>query len=76
VLSAPLAPQPLSLRLDDVPPEGAVVDLQVTGPVTLHVDDQTLGLAGVPGFTPRPPELRQARGNSSDVVVVSRRVVL
>jgi len=73
-LSAPLVPGPLSLRLDDVPPEGAVVDLLVTGPVTLRVDDQGLGLDGVPGFAPRPPELRQARGNESDVVVVSRRV--
>jgi hypothetical protein len=76
VLSAPLAPEPMSLRLDDVPPEGVVVDLQVTGPVTVRVDDQTLGLAGVPGFTPRPPELRQARGNDSDVVVVSRAVAV
>ncbi|PVZ11014.1 peptidase M28-like protein [Actinomycetospora cinnamomea] len=76
VLSSPLEPGPLTLRLEDVPPEGVLVDLQVTGPVSLRVDDQTLGLAGVPGFTPRPPDLRQARGNSSDVVVVSRRVAV
>lgn len=64
------------LRIDDVPPEGAVVDLALSGPVTLRVDDQSLGLGAVPGFTPRPPELRQARGNDSDQVVVSRRLVL
>jgi len=75
-LSSPLDAGPLNLRLDDVSPEGAVVDLQLTGPVALRVDDQTLGLAGVPGFTPRPPELRQARGNQSDVVVVSRAVAV
>ena len=69
-------PGPLNLRLDDVPPEGAVVEVAITGPVSLRVDDQTLGLAAVPGFTPRPPELRQARGSESDVVVVSRAVAV
>ncbi|GAA4728466.1 M20/M25/M40 family metallo-hydrolase [Actinomycetospora chibensis] len=69
-------PGPLDLRLDDVGREGVVVDVAIPGPVALRVDDQTLGLGAVPGFTPRPPELRQARGNSSDVVVVSRAVAV
>ncbi|MDD7933947.1 M20/M25/M40 family metallo-hydrolase [Actinomycetospora straminea] len=75
-VSMPLDGGPLRLELDDVPPEGAVVDLQLAGPATLRVDDQTLGLAGVPDISPRPPELRQARGNQSDVVVVSRRLAV
>ena len=69
-------PGPLDLRLDDVGREGVVVDVAIPGPVELRVDDQTLGLGAVPGFTPRPPELRQARGNESDVVVVSRAVAV
>ncbi|MFC5136977.1 M20/M25/M40 family metallo-hydrolase [Actinomycetospora rhizophila] len=73
-VSAPLSGGPLRLQLDDVPREGALVDLQLNGPATLVVDDQTLGLATVPGFRPRPPELRQARGNDSDRVIVARRV--
>jgi hypothetical protein len=75
-LAVPASSGPLTLRLDAVPREGVVVDLVATGPLSLRVDDQTQGLAGVPGFTPRPPELRQARGNRSDVVVVSRQVVV
>ncbi|GLZ45861.1 aminopeptidase [Actinomycetospora sp. NBRC 106375] len=75
-LALPPSPGPLNLRLDAVPPEGVTVDLVATGPVQLRVDDQTLGLAGVPGFAPRPPDLRQARGNESDVVVVSRQVAV
>ncbi|MFC5063390.1 M20/M25/M40 family metallo-hydrolase [Actinomycetospora atypica] len=67
---------PLRVRLDDVPPEGAVVDLRLPGPAALRVDDESHGLAVVPGWTPRPPELRQARGNRSDLVVLSRRVVV
>ena len=45
-------PGPLNLRLDDVGREGVVVDLAIPGPVALRVDDQTLGLGAVPGFTP------------------------
>ena len=75
-LALPPSPGPLNLRLDAVPREGVTVDLVATGPVQLRVDDQTLGLAGVPGFAPRPPDLRQARGNQSDVVVVSRQVTV
>ena len=67
---------PLRIRLDDVPPEGAVVDLRLSGPASLRVDDESPGLTAVPGWSPRPPELRQARGNRSDLVVVSRRVVV
>ena len=66
----------LRVRLDDVPPEGAVVDLRLSGPASLRVDDESPGLAAVPGWAPRPPELRQARGNRSDLVVVSRSVVV
>ncbi|WP_345412863.1 M20/M25/M40 family metallo-hydrolase [Actinomycetospora chlora] len=75
-LALPPSPGPLRLRLDAVPREGVVVDLVATGPLALRVGDQTLGLAGVPGFSPRPPELRQARGNQSDLVVVSRQVAV
>lgn len=73
-VSVPLTGGPLRLQLDDVPREGAVVDLQLTGPARLHVDDQSLGLFAVPDFSPRPPDLRQARGNESDRVIVSRTV--
>ncbi|MEJ2862845.1 M20/M25/M40 family metallo-hydrolase [Actinomycetospora flava] len=73
-VSASLAGGPLRLQLDDVPREGVLVDLQLSGPATVRVDDQSLGLAGVPDFRPRPPELRQARGNESDRVIVSRQV--
>lgn len=73
-VSVPLEGGPLRLQLDDVPRDGALVDLQLTGPATLRVDDQSLGLGGVPDFRPRPPDLRQARGNESDRVIVSRRV--
>ena len=75
-LSVPPSSAPLDLRIDAVPPEGVVVDLVATGPLALRLDDQTDGLGGVPGFTPRPPELRQARGNDSDVVVVSRQIAV
>lgn len=75
-LAVPPSPGPLQLRVDAVPPQGVLVDLRVSGPVGVRVEDQSLGLAAVPGFTPRPPVLRQARGNESDVVVVSRQVAL
>lgn len=75
-LPAPRSPRPLALELDAVPAEGVLVDLIATGPLALRVDDQTRGLGAVPGFTPRPPDLRQARGNESDVVVVSRAVAV
>lgn len=65
------------IRLHAVPAAGAVVEL-VTGPGPLGVvvADLSPGLNRVPGFVPRPPELRGAPDPTSDQVVLATRVEL
>lgn len=64
------------IRLQAVPTAGMRVELTrpAPGPVTITVSDLTPGLAGAPGFRPRPPELRGAADWDSDQIVLSRTV--
>ena len=61
------------VRFGDLPPEGIDFTLRTAhqGPLRITASDQTHGLAGVPGFRPRPPEL-QPRHSDSDTVTVVR----
>jgi hypothetical protein len=64
---------PTEVRFGDLPPEGIDLTLRTThqGALRISVYDQTLGLADVPGFQPRPPDL-EPRHSDSDTVVVAR----
>lgn len=67
---------PTEIRFGDLPAEGIDVTLRVTpggsGPLRIACYDQTYGLAGLPGFVPRPPGLEQPPSRHSDTVVVAR----
>jgi hypothetical protein len=57
------------------PPEEGVrftVEVAGGGAVTLRAVDGSDGLAGLPGFEPRPDDVDAAGTHSSDLVVVSR----
>ncbi len=59
------------------PPAGVEVELDVRGgPVTLRVMDASTGLAGLPGFRPRPPDVGIRGSHSSELVGVARTVRL
>lgn len=64
------------IRLHAVPAAGVRVALTRPGPgpVTLTVSDLAPGLTGMPGFRPRPPELRASPDRDGDQVVLSRTV--
>ncbi len=64
---------PTEVRFGDLPPEGIDLTLRIThqGPLRISVYDQTHGLADVPGFRPRPPDL-EPRHSDSDAVLVAR----
>ncbi|MBN9791798.1 aminopeptidase [Pseudonocardia sp. TMWB2A] len=65
------------IRLHAVPAAGAVVELVTgPGPLGVAVADLSPGPAGVPGFVPRPPELRAAPDRTGDQVVLATRVEL
>lgn len=70
------SPDGTQVRLDAVPSQGVrlVLTPQDPGPLTLMVSDVSDGLGAVPGFVPRPPELRGAPIRNSDQVVVTRQV--
>ena len=57
------------------PPDDGVrflVEVEGDGPVSLRAMDGSDGLAGLPGFEPRPDDVDAAGTHSSDLVVVSR----
>lgn len=65
---------PLDLRLFAVPRGGARVVLHTAGrgPLGLVVRDETTGLSGISGWTPRPPWLSRSPRRDGDAVVVAR----
>jgi Peptidase family M28 len=65
---------PYELRFYDPPPEGITVTLRVRGtePLRISLSDYTVGLDGIPGFAPRPPDLDRSPDRSSDLVIVGR----
>jgi hypothetical protein len=67
-------PWPYELRFYDPPSNGFVVTLRLPGERVprIHVSDYTVGLEGLPGFTPRPADLARSLAHSSDIVVVGR----
>ncbi|MGH3913735.1 MAG: aminopeptidase, partial [Pseudonocardiaceae bacterium] len=66
-------PWPTEVRFGDLPPEGIDLTLRTThqGPLRIAAYDQTHGLAAIPGFQPRPPELAP-RHSDSDTITVAR----
>lgn len=65
------------VRLHAVPAAGAVVELVTgPGPLGVAVADLSPGLDRVPGFVPRPPELRASPDRSGGQVVLAARVEL
>ncbi|MGH3897068.1 MAG: M28 family peptidase, partial [Pseudonocardiaceae bacterium] len=64
---------PTEVRFGDLPPEGIDVTLRTPhqDPLRISAYDQTHGLADVPGFQPRPPDL-EPRDSDSDAVIVAR----
>lgn len=70
----PGGPGPFLLQFYDAPPDGITVRLTVTDPAGLRLtlSDYTAVLSGLPGFTPRPPELTRSTMHDSDLAVVTR----
>ncbi|MET0191680.1 MAG: M20/M25/M40 family metallo-hydrolase [Pseudonocardia sediminis] len=66
----------LNLRLFAVPRGGARIVLRTdsSAPQRLVVRDQTTGLSGISGWTPRPPELERSPTRDGDTVVITRSV--
>ncbi|GAA4871568.1 M20/M25/M40 family metallo-hydrolase [Pseudonocardia benzenivorans] len=64
----------LDLIFHAPPPEGLELRLELAapGPVDLDVLDGSDGLAGLPGFTPRPPDVAVAGSHTSELVAVTR----
>ncbi|MEV4758669.1 M28 family peptidase [Micromonospora sp. NPDC049559] len=57
------------------PPEGIEVEFELAtrgGPVSLRAMDASDGLAGLPGFQPRPPGVGILGSHSSEMVAVAR----
>ncbi|WP_165922330.1 M20/M25/M40 family metallo-hydrolase [Pseudonocardia endophytica] len=73
---ASASPDGSDVRLSAVPATGVRVTLTPVepGPVGLQVSDVSDGLGAVPGFVPRPPELRGEANRTSDQVLVTRRI--
>ncbi|MGH4013995.1 MAG: M28 family peptidase [Pseudonocardiaceae bacterium] len=65
---------PTVVRFGDLPAEGIDVTLRVPhqGMLRIAARDQTSGLAGIPGFRPRPPVLERAAHPDGDTVLVQR----
>ena len=74
--AATASPNGEEIRLGAVPSAGVRVVLTPAepGPVGLTVSDVSDGLGAIPGFVPRPPELRGASDRTSDQVVITRRI--
>ncbi|MDN5915229.1 MAG: M28 family peptidase [Pseudonocardia sp.] len=73
----------LDLTLFAVPRGGARVVLRTDGPVPVGQDpaplrlvvrDQTTGLSGISGWTPRPPELERSPTRNGETVMITRSV--
>lgn len=64
---------PFRLQFYDPPAEGIAVrlELHAAAGMRLTAGDYTVGLAGLPGFRPRPPELVRSSRHDSDLVVVT-----
>ncbi|NUR73709.1 MAG: M28 family peptidase [Hamadaea sp.] len=56
------------------PADGLTVTLTVeqTSPITVRVMDGSDGLAGLPGFTPRPPDVGVEGSHTSELVLVAK----
>ncbi|NUR46649.1 MAG: M28 family peptidase [Hamadaea sp.] len=56
------------------PADGLTVTLTVeqTGPVSVRVMDGSDGLTGLPGFTPRPPDVGVEGSHTSELVLVAK----
>jgi Peptidase family M28 len=65
---------PFQLQFYDPPAEGITVELRVadTAGMRVSVADYTPSLQGLPGFTPRPPELTRSNQHDGDITVVTR----
>ena len=68
----------LSVVFHAPPADGVDVTLHLggSGPAALHVQDGSDGLAGLPGFTPRPAGVGIAGSHTSEMAVVGRTVTL
>ncbi|MBW0106413.1 M28 family peptidase [Pseudonocardia sp. KRD291] len=66
----------LDLQLLAVPRGGARIVLRTDGvaPLRLVVRDQTTGLSGISGWTPRPPGLERSPTRDGDTLVITRSV--
>lgn len=64
---------PFGVVFHSPPPEGFELALVVpAGPVALRALQGSDGLAGLPGFVPRPPDVGVAGSHSSELVAVAR----
>jgi hypothetical protein len=65
---------PYELRFYDPPVEGIRVTLRLLGedPLRVGLSDYTVGLAEIPGFTERPPDVDRSTSHSSDLLIVGR----
>ncbi|NRQ31925.1 M28 family peptidase [Nonomuraea sp. NN258] len=65
---------PAEIRFRGIPAGGAQITVRVPGQdrVRLTVIAETDGLAGVPGFVPRPPELVAATREDGDLTAITR----
>ncbi|MEO3819333.1 M28 family peptidase [Plantactinospora sp. B24E8] len=73
------AAEPFGVVFHAPPPEGIEVELRLRttgGPVSLRVMDGSDGLAGLPGFRPRPPGVGVVGSHESELVAVARRYSL
>ncbi|MGE5828681.1 MAG: M28 family peptidase [Micromonosporaceae bacterium] len=70
----PVGSGPFRVLFHAPPPEGVTFQLVLagSGPVTFRIMDGSDGLAELPGFVPRPPEVGVAGTHTSDLVLVSR----
>jgi hypothetical protein len=70
----------LALAFHAPPPDGVEVELAVRatagGPVRLRVMDASDGLAGLPGFRPRPADVGVVGSHTSEMVAVGRTYTL
>lgn len=66
----------LNLRLFAVPRGGARLVLRTDSPAPLRlvVRDQTTGLSGISGWTPRPPGLERSPNRDGETVMITRSV--
>jgi hypothetical protein len=76
VAASALGTDRLMVTFHGPPAAGLELTFTVTGPgpVDVRAVDGSDGLAGLPGFQPRPPDVQAAGSHSSDLVLVSHTV--